>query len=62
MKPKSAKRGRRKLLWRAEQYRRGELTFPELKQCLMSWLGHVSHADTWGWRRRVLRGIVLAKG
>ena len=62
LKPKSARRGRRKLLWRAEQYRRGELTFSEMKQCLMSWLGHVSHADTWGWRRHVLHDLVFVKG
>ena len=62
LKPKSAKRGRRKLLWRAKQYRRGELTFPQMKQCLMSWLGHVSHADTWAWRRQALKDLVLVKG
>ena len=62
LKPKSARRGRRKLLWRAKQYGCGELTFSEMKQCLMSWLGHVSHADTWGWRRRSLRDLVLVKG
>jgi retron-type reverse transcriptase len=59
LRPQSARRGRRRLRWRARQYRDGEISLAQVKQCVMSWLGHASHADTWGWRRLVLKEIRL---
>ena len=61
LRPQQARQARRRLRWRARQYRDGELTFKELKQCLMSWLGHVSHADTWGLRKSVLNDLVFVR-
>lgn len=62
LKRASAKRGRRRLAWRARQYRDGEITQAQLRQCVMSWLGHAKQADTWGWRRKVLCDLVFVKG
>lgn len=39
-----------------ERYGRQKLTLPELRQSLMSWLGHARQADTW-----LLRGSLLRR-
>ena len=57
----NARRARRRLEYRAEQYRAGELSVKQLRQCIMSWIGHVSHADTWGLRRSVLNELVFVR-
>ncbi|KOR35584.1 MULTISPECIES: reverse transcriptase domain-containing protein [Planktothricoides] len=44
---KSLKRGRRKLKYRLEQYRQGEIDRPTLKSSVASWQAHLNHGDTW---------------
>ena len=61
LRSKNAKRAIRRLRWRRKQYAAGEIAFPQLRQSIMSWLGHVSHADTWGLRGSVLSQLVFVK-
>ena len=38
-------------------YRKGKISEERLQKSVQSWLGHISHADTYGLRERILRSI-----
>ena len=41
------------------RYARRKIALPEIRQSLMSWLGHAQQADTWALRRELLRRFVF---
>lgn len=58
----TAKRAIRRLHAKARACVRGVLSVDQWRQSLASWLGHAQHADTYGLRRAVLRGLVARFG
>lgn len=45
-----------KTLWR--QYQAGEIVREQGRASVRAWLGHASHGDTWGLRRKLFREVV----
>lgn len=43
----------RRLTALARQYRQGEIDRDRVRACVMSWIGHLAHGDTWGLRRKL---------
>ena len=43
-------------------YSCGQISLPEIRQSIMSWVAHCKHADTYRLREKVLGGVVLKKG
>lgn len=50
---------RRRLKKLIQAYRVGEVAFDKLNASVQSWIGHVSHGDTWGLRRAMFAEVVL---
>lgn len=42
-------------------YQRGKMDLKTVRQRIMSWMGHASHADTWGLRMALLSGAVFSR-
>ncbi len=42
-----------------EKYARRETALPEIRQSLMSWLGHAQQANTWALRRGLMRRLAV---
>jgi RNA-directed DNA polymerase len=42
-------------------YARGEIPLSHIRQSIQSWLGHLSHADSYGLRKQLLREIVFVR-
>ena len=57
----SITRFRRRMRRLQEEYAKGEITLSHIKQSIQSWLGHVSHADSYGLRKQLLREIVFVR-
>jgi RNA-directed DNA polymerase len=44
-----------------EDYRYGKISLLNIRQSIQSWLGHVSHADSCGLKRQLLKRFVFSK-
>jgi len=44
-----------------ESYAKGEITVSQVGQSIQSWIAHVSHADSYGLRKRLLQEIVFTR-
>jgi retron-type reverse transcriptase len=53
IRPKNGYRFQRHLKLLSAKYKQGEIGMDAVKPRVMSWLGHASHADTWGLRRAI---------
>lgn len=60
LKKSSGSRLRRRLRCMAEEYQTGVRTMGEINPSVQSWIGHASHADTWGLRRRMFGEVAFA--
>ncbi|MBP8954514.1 MAG: RNA-dependent DNA polymerase [Armatimonadetes bacterium] len=60
LKKENGFRFRRRLHRMAEEYRIGERAMEEINPSVQSWIGHASHADTWGLRRRIFGEVAFA--
>jgi len=47
IRAESLRRGRRKLNYRIDQYRQGQIDRATLDNSIASWQGHLNHGDTW---------------
>lgn len=54
-------RFRRRMRLLQEAYTKGEVSSSHIRQSVQSWLGHVSHADSYELRRQLLREITFVK-
>ncbi|MCX6359718.1 MAG: hypothetical protein NT029_07935 [Armatimonadetes bacterium] len=43
-------------------YREGAYTQVDVRQSVRSWIGHLSHGDTWGLRTALLERAVFVRG
>jgi len=57
----SIKRVTRRIKKFKERYAQGEIDIKAADRSIQSWLGHISHADTYGIRNKILSGIVLRR-
>jgi len=57
----SITRFRRRMRRLQEKYATGEVDLSHIKQSIQSWLGHVSHADSYGLRKQLFREIVFVR-
>jgi retron-type reverse transcriptase len=46
----------------ARAYAEGKLDWDDFNPCVQSWIGHASHADTWGLRERIFSGTLFVRG
>ncbi|KUK51909.1 MAG: RNA-directed DNA polymerase (Reverse transcriptase), partial [Desulfotomaculum sp. 46_296] len=58
----SIKRMKRKLKAFQRKYREGQIDLEKINATIQSWLGHVSHANSYNLRRKLLEAFVLTKG
>jgi hypothetical protein len=58
----NVKRFQQRLQLLTEAYRRREIELEKVKASIMSWLGHVEHADSYHLRQQVLGKAVLQRG
>ncbi|MDI3548112.1 MAG: RNA-directed polymerase [Halanaerobiales bacterium] len=58
----SIKRMKRKLKAFQRKYREGKIDLEKINATIQSWLGHVSHADSYNLRKKLLGCFVLTKG
>jgi len=42
-------------------YSEGQISLDQIKQSIQSWIGHVSHADSYWIRLRVLQSVVFQR-
>jgi energy-coupling factor transporter ATP-binding protein EcfA2 len=52
--PKNVRRFTRRMRRFQKKYARRKITLPEIRQSLMSWLGHARQANTWSLRRALM--------
>jgi len=52
----------RKLRGFAAAYAQGRLDWADFAPAVQSWIGHASHADTWGLRKQIFSRIVFTRG
>ena len=57
----SVTRFRRRMRRLQEAYGKGEVSLSHIRQSMQSWLGHVSHADSYRLRKQLLSEIVFIK-
>jgi hypothetical protein len=57
----SIKRIKRKLKRFSNDYRDGLISISQIYPILVSWLGHISHADSYGIRKKVLEKFRLRR-
>ena len=62
LKRENVRHFQRRLKVLQRDYSRGALTVEKVGQSVRSWIAHASHADTFGLRRRVLRGVTFQRG
>jgi hypothetical protein len=53
---------KRKLKAFQRKYREGKIDLDKINATIQSWLGHVSHADSYNLRNKLLGSFVLTKG
>lgn len=58
----SIRRMKRKLKAFQRKYREGKIDLEKINATIQSWLGHVSHADSYNLRNKLLGSFVLTKG
>lgn len=61
IRPKNGYRQRRTLKKLVRQYSNGCTDLGHIQSCVVSWIGHASHADTWALRGALLREIVFVR-
>jgi len=61
LRPETGYRARRRLKRLAARFNRGELRMQEVHPCIMAWIGHVKHADTWGLRKGIFNELVFQR-
>ena len=54
-------RFRRRMHRLQEAYAKGEVSLSHIRQSIQSWLRHVSHADSYGLRKRLLQEVVFLR-
>lgn len=59
--PSNVVRMRRRLRRFQSDYARGSVALPKIIQSVMSWIGHVQHANTWRLREKLFREITFAR-
>jgi len=62
LRPSNGYRFQRKLKKMSSLYRQGRLDFESINSSIMSWIGHASHADSYGLRKAMFRKVVFSKG
>ena len=62
LRPQNGYRYQRKLKTMAGDYRQGLIDSEEVKASIMSWVGHASHADTWGLRSAIFAKVSFSRG
>lgn len=58
----SIRRMKRKLKAFKRKYQEGKMDMDKINATIQSWLGHVSHADSYNLRKKLLGSFVLTKG
>ena len=53
---------RRRMHRYSRQYREGEISLAQVRQCIQSWIGHACHADSYRLRSRLLTGVAFQRG
>ena len=53
---------RRRMHRYSRQYREGEISLAQVRQCIQSWIGHACHADSYRLRSRVLTSVAFQRG
>jgi len=61
LRKENAKKMKRRLKAFECKYREGRISLEEIRQSLMSWLGHVSHCNSYNLRRKLLSHFVLTR-
>ncbi|MEM9386026.1 MAG: hypothetical protein AAGA68_13255 [Pseudomonadota bacterium] len=59
MKARKVRASHRHLRARLSDYHAGKISFAEFDASVKGWVNHVSQAETWGLRRRVLDSLVM---
>lgn len=44
-----------------DKYFKGKVSLSHIRQSIQSWIGHVSHADSYGLRKRLLRDVIFRR-
>ena len=57
----SITRFRRRMRRLQAEYAKGEVSLSHIRQSIQSWLGHVSHVDSYGLRRQLLQEVSFVK-
>jgi RNA-directed DNA polymerase len=55
-------RFRRRMQRLQEDYAKGIISLPHIRQSIQSWIGHVSHANSYGLRKKLLGNIKFCRG
>jgi retron-type reverse transcriptase len=53
---------RRRMRRYSQEFRDGEVSLAQVRQCIQSWIGHACHADSYRLRGRVLTGVAFQRG
>jgi retron-type reverse transcriptase len=61
LRPDNVRRFIRKLRCFQECYRRGEMSWEEIRQSVYSWIAHASHADSWHLREDIFAEAVFRR-
>lgn len=61
LRRQSKRNMKRRLKVYKRQYAAGELEIDDIKQRLMSWMGHAKHGHTWKLRQRMLQDAVFMR-
>lgn len=59
VKARKVRNAHQRLRARLAAYHAGEISFAELDAGIRGWIAHVSHADSWGLRERVLDSLAI---
>lgn len=62
LRKRSTKRIKRALRHFQKLYAQGTIDFDRINATVQSWLGHATHADSFGFRKKLLEAFVLTKG
>jgi retron-type reverse transcriptase len=62
LRKSSIKRIKRRLKRLSKDYQEGRATISQIRPVLSSWLGHASHADSYGVRKKILDSFKLCHG
>ncbi|MDZ7291702.1 MAG: hypothetical protein ONB44_22660 [candidate division KSB1 bacterium] len=54
MSPENVRRFARRMRQFQKRYARQKISLPQIRQSLMSWLGHADQANTWALRRALM--------